>query len=131
MLSSIKNAKVMISFVYVALGGALGSLGRYICTKYLLTNPAVGFPKGTFLVNVIGSFLIGVAWSLSKHYSLEFRNFFMVGILGGFTTFSAFSLENVQLLQNGNIQLAFLYILLSSMVCIVVTYLGVLLGGLR
>lgn len=103
------------------LGGALGSMLRYLSSvaaqKFVVPN----FPVGTFAVNVIGSMLIGLLIGLFDKEILTssgLRIFLISGFCGGFTTFSAFSAESLQLIQLGNWGLAALYILFSVLLCI-------------
>ena len=95
-----------MNVLLVGLGGAIGSVGRYLMGAWFQTlvgNP--GFPWGTFLVNVIGAFLIGVAFGLSKDGSLSSQAWTLVviGALGGYTTFSTFALETLEQFADGRI----------------------------
>lgn len=106
----------MISSVFlVALGGAIGSVLRY------LTGLAVGFPYGTLVVNVTGSFLIGVLWVALASRAVA-QPLLITGLLGGFTTFSAFSLDTLRLIEDGRMSHALTYIVasvgLSLLACI-------------
>ena len=85
----------------VAFGGAIGAALRHLVSLWSLRQFGAGFPVGTLVVNVLGSFLMGalVAWFASRGGAQGARLFLMVGVLGGFTTFSAFSLDAVSLLQ--------------------------------
>ena len=88
----------------VALGGALGAVARYGLTVGMQNWLGTGFPWGTLLVNVVGSFLLGVLaefWANRLHLGVEGRLLWMTGFCGGLTTFSTFSLETVHLLNNG------------------------------
>lgn len=94
-----------MQWLAVALGGALGSLLRFAAVGYLTPLLSYRFPLGTFVVNIVGSFLIGAAYVLLAEKALlpvEWRLFFITGVLGGFTTFSAFSLEILQMWQEGH-----------------------------
>ena len=105
-----------MTYFAIALGGALGSVLRYLIQSAL--RPATGgFPWGTLAVNLAGSFLIGLCAALAERQGAGswIRPWLMIGLLGGFTTFSAFSLENVHLLRGGHIALLFLYVLVSVM----------------
>jgi len=105
----------MLNCIFVGLGGFVGSILRYLVGLIPIKNPS-GFPINTFLINVIGSLAIGVIACLaSKNSNLDSRLilFLKVGICGGFTTFSTFSLETAELIKNGSIALAVLYIVLS------------------
>ncbi|MCZ2101622.1 MAG: fluoride efflux transporter CrcB [Chitinophagales bacterium] len=86
----------------VSVGGAIGSLARYLISIYCAKIFTFPFPIGTFMVNSLGCFLIGFFYGLSTHFDLAptWRVFFIVGICGGFTTFSTFAFENLKLLQS-------------------------------
>lgn len=110
----------MMHLVAVALGGALGALGRYWVSG-LLNNAEHRLPLGTLSVNVLGSFLMGVCFVLileRARLSPELRPLLMVGFLGAFTTFSTFSLETVAMIGEGHVMSALIYILLSVSLCI-------------
>lgn len=112
----------------VALGGALGSVARYLVGKASLLLWGPDFPWGTMIVNIVGCFIMGVLTALLAHYaelSQEVRNFLFVGILGGFTTFSAFALDFVALYERGAFMNAALYLSASVIVSILA-----LMGGL-
>lgn len=104
----------MLNCLIVGLGGALGAVCRYLITL-LPMNPENGFPVKTFLINIAGSFLIGIVAALAAKNSLDSRLvlFLKVGICGGFTTFSSFALETEGLIQKGSNGIAFLYAALS------------------
>jgi CrcB protein len=110
--------------ILVGLGGSIGSMARYAA---MLLIKSKSFPYATLTVNIIGSFIIGLLFALSiKEDGLtdNWKLFLATGICGGFTTFSAFSLENMGLIQNGKIGLAVTYILLSIILGIVAGFLG-------
>lgn len=94
----------MISFIYIALGGAMGAICRYLV--YLFSNLYlhISFPWGTLIVNLIGSFVVGLLFGIFEIFivSENIRLFLFVGILGSFTTFSTFSLESFKLLKEAN-----------------------------
>lgn len=110
----------------VALGGALGSAARYLIA--ILTEKVISlhFPLSTFLVNIIGSLVIGFCWSYFDriHISHEFRLFLFTGILGGFTTFSTLTRETVQFFKAGEPYHALSYLLLSNAFGVVAVLLG-------
>lgn len=115
--------------LWVLAGSALGGLLRYWLTiaSALLLGPA--FPWGTLLINVLGSLVIGLAGSATDpraHESL--RAFIMVGVCGGFTTFSSFSLQTMELLQTGRPLAAFGYVAGSVLICLAAVWLGWRLG---
>lgn len=112
------------NFLMVGLGGAVGSMLRY--GMYFLL-PVKDFPYATFAVNILGSFLIGlvVAYSIKDESFLNnWKLFLATGICGGFTTFSAFTAENLMLLQNGKIILAIMYSMISIILGITAAWLG-------
>ncbi|WP_151670684.1 fluoride efflux transporter CrcB [Nitrincola schmidtii] len=116
----------MMHLLAVALGGAIGSLLRYWISGWLNT-PEGRLPVGTLSINVIGSLLMGIAFVLimeKARLSPELRPLIMTGMLGGFTTFSTFSLEAVSLLNEGHTGAALIYVLLSVILCITALYLG-------
>ena len=111
----------------VALGGAIGSLLRYFVAGAIGGTASSGFPWGIFVVNVTGGFLMGViveAAALKLNIGLELRAFLTVGILGGYTTFSTFSLESALLLQRGAYGLAAAYIGGSALLSIAALFAG-------
>lgn len=112
------------NFILVGLGGALGSMLRYAAATFIT---AKHFPAATFAVNIAGSFIIGAVLALSikdQSFLNNWKIFLATGICGGFTTFSAFSAENMVLLQNGKYFIALLYIALSIVLGIGAAWLG-------
>jgi fluoride exporter len=117
--------------VYIAVFGALGCLSRYWLSSWTNLLAGKGFPFGTLLVNIIGSFLLGLLLEGSlrtSHLSLELRMGIAVGFLGGFTTFSTFSYETLRLLEKGSLLQASLNIGLSVGICIIFVALGIYLA---
>ena len=112
-----------MAFLYVALGGALGAMLRY------LTALAITFPLGTLAVNVIGSFLMGLAFVHLTSRDLD-RSilFLMTGALGGFTTFSAFSLDALRLAERGQWGMAGAYVSGTVILSLAAVFLGVFLA---
>lgn len=103
----------MVSLLYIASGGALGAVARYLL---MVATPSSSFPMGTLYVNILGSFILGAIIELSAiKYTLTYdmRLFLVVGVLGSFTTFSTFSLDTITLMEKGDISPAFIYIFLS------------------
>lgn len=105
----------MIDCLFVGLGGFIGAVARYLISLIPIknTNP---FPINTLIINIIGAFAIGfIAYAASKNQSIDSRLllFLKVGICGGFTTFSTFSLETARLIKDGSIGLALIYVLVS------------------
>ena len=112
------------SFLLIGLGGGVGSMCRYWASLFLLNK---SFPLATLLVNIIGSFIIGLvtAYALkSEWFAGNWKLFFATGICGGFTTFSAFSLENLQLLQQDKYLWSLFYITASIVLSLTATFLG-------
>lgn len=102
--------------IYITIGGGIGSFLRYILSSAIARNLGTNFPYGTLAVNIIGSFVMGAIieyFSRTLPHSMELRAFLTVGILGGFTTFSAFSLDAILLIDRGNAALALAYVLSS------------------
>jgi CrcB protein len=118
----------MIKNVLLAgLGGGLGSMARYLCQKWAYAIYPHHFPWGTFAVNMIGCFLIGIFWGISFR-SFEsnesWKLFLMVGLCGGFTTFSAFTLEGIGLIREQRLALFFSYVAGSVVLGLLATYIG-------
>lgn len=118
---------------YIALifAGGLGTVCRYLVTRLSVSMNWTALPFGTIVVNVVGSFLMGylsylmiTKWQLSR----ELQVIVLTGFLGGFTTFSAFSLEMVMLLEQGALSKALIYALSSMTLCLLMCFLGVLLA---
>ena len=118
---------------YVAAGSALGGVLRFLMVPWAQRYFAAGFPGGTLVVNVLGSLVIGLVLRMAGQPGLitpEARVFLTVGICGGFTTFSAFSIENLELLQTGQWGRAAIYIGASIVLSLLAVTLGWLAGGL-
>ena len=118
----------MNNLLIVAAGGALGSMGRYLMSGWLLHRfVAWQFPIGTFTVNVLGCLFVGILGALVVKHDLltpEARLFLFTGIAGGFTTFSAFGLETFHLIRNGEVAIAAAYVALSVLVGLLVLWAG-------
>ena len=113
-------------YLLIALGGAAGSLLRYLIGGAVQRMSAGGFPIGTMFVNVSGCFLIGilVRQFLNMQISPELRALLIVGFCGGFTTFSTFSAETLGLIEGGEYGRAASYIILSVVLCLAATFMG-------
>lgn len=116
-------------FFWVALGGALGTLGRYCLSLAVANQFGEVFPWGTLLINVTGSFAIGFFGTLTDTegpllVGPEFRSFFMIGICGGYTTFSSFSLQTLRLVQGGQWLAAAANVIASNLGCLFAVWLG-------
>jgi fluoride exporter len=121
-----------MSYLWVTVGSALGGLLRYAITRMTL-NMSAGFPYGTILINVVGSFVIGYFGTLtlqSGRYTASdnLRLFVMVGLCGGFTTFSSFSLQTFDLLRSGAWVRALANVVLSVTLCLAAVAAGHLLA---
>jgi len=117
----------------IAAGGALGAVLRHFMAYRVSTVFGTGFPIGTLSVNVLGSFLLGLMVTLfaeKLNLSQEVRAFLTVGLMGGFTTFSAFSMETVLLLERHNYSGAALYILVSVGLAVGALVIGIMAGRL-
>ncbi|MEP5780824.1 MAG: fluoride efflux transporter CrcB [Hyphomicrobiales bacterium] len=121
----------MMHLIYVALGGALGASGRHLVGLLSLRLLGPSFPVGTFVVNVVGSFLMGalIAYLVKKGGAdnAQWRLFLATGVLGGFTTFSAFSLDAVLLWERGQVSSAIFYVLSSVVLSILALMAGLML----
>ena len=120
----------MLNLVLVATGGALGAILRYLLTN-ISKSIFASSVYGTISVNILGSFLIGyfITSNVGNNLSENFVKFFLiVGLLGSFTTFSAFSYEVVDLLNSKKYVTSFTYIFISIFICIISAYLGTLLN---
>lgn len=115
----------------IALGGALGAVSRHFIAQRVAAAFGLAFPFGTLVVNVLGSFLLGLMVSLfAEKYALsqEVRGFLTVGLLGGFTTFSAFTMETMLLFERHTLGLAVLYVIASVGLAVVAMFAGIALG---
>lgn len=125
----------MITYLWIALGGALGSMARYGVSRLFSFWIGETFPWGTLVVNVTGSFLIGLFAVLSgpdgrAMVAPDMRQFVLVGICGGYTTFSSFSLQTLALIRDGDMVEAGGNVLLSVVLCLVFVWLGSAAGAL-
>lgn len=121
----------MNGFLLVGAGGALGAMARYGFSSIIGRLWPMGFPLATLLVNIIGSIamglFVGIMARLLPAHQAELRLFVAVGIFGGFTTFSSFSLDTIVLIERGEMLSAITYVALSVVVCLIGLYLGLLI----
>jgi fluoride exporter len=123
----------MKSLLIVALGGALGSVARFKLSGWVLHHTITWrFPAGTFVVNVLGCLIAGVlAGLVAKHdmFSADVRLMLLTGVLGGFTTFSAFGVETMYLLKRGDVAMAASNVALSVGASLIALWIGFALSG--
>ena len=125
MTSAISNVTL---YAFVALGGACGASLRFYMSQLVLNWLGKGFPFATLMVNIIGSFTMGLLYQLIEHNILNVsvhRTLIGIGFLGAFTTFSTFSLDSLLLLQQGDVLKAVINILLNVSLCIAAAGLGI------
>jgi CrcB protein len=119
----------VLTYLWIAIGGAVGSMARYACSDLAARVWGEGFPWGTLLVNVVGSFVIGAFATLTGPdgrwmVPLDVRLLVTVGICGGFTTFSSFSLQTLNLVRNGEVGVAFVNVAGSVVLCLLSVWAG-------
>jgi CrcB protein len=122
-----------VTWLAVAFGGAFGSLARFWLAAAMTALTGPRFPWGTFLINVVGSFIIGLVAAVTLTPARvpmhpDLRVFLMVGVCGGFTTFSAFSLQTLELLQAGDSWPALGYVFSSVLLCVCGAWAGWAIG---
>jgi CrcB protein len=118
------------TLLLIGTGGFLGSISRFLASRFVQNNLHSAFPFGTFFVNISGCLLIGLIYGFSERSSLltsEWKMFLTVGFCGGFTTFSTFANENLALLRDGNFFHFIIYTGLSVFLGIAATFLGVII----
>jgi CrcB protein len=116
---------------FIAAGGAIGALLRYAVSNGVHILVGRGFPYGTLTVNVLGSLLMGLSYILlieRLSNNLGLRAMLIIGFLGAFTTFSTFSIETFNLLENGEAFKALINILISVTLCLLAAWVGVVIG---
>ncbi|MCM1115082.1 MAG: fluoride efflux transporter CrcB [Clostridium sp.] len=115
----------MLNCLFVGLGGFVGAILRYLISLIPIKNPA-SFPVNTFIINIAGAFAIGcIAFAVSKNENIDPKLllFLKVGICGGFTTFSTFSLETAELIKGGSVVTAVVYVIASVALSVLVVML--------
>ena len=117
--------------IFIAAGGAIGSVLRFLLSNGVHGIVSRDFPYGTLVVNVLGSFIMGLSYILLIErfsVSAEWRAFIVIGLLGAFTTFSTFSIETLVLVQNSELTKAALNVFTSVLLCLIGCWIGIILG---
>lgn len=131
-LMSIINSLLKHPYILAGMGGAIGSIGRVVMSNFIARFTGEEFPFGTVVVNVTGAILMGLLAGFGESepgkllFSQSARSFLMIGLLGGYTTFSSFSLQTFLLIEQGNLTGAFLNVLLSVLLCVAGIWVGFL-----
>ena len=115
------------NILFVGLGGCLGSIARYVCQRWFAEVYSHTLPWGTFAVKITGCFLIGVLWGItfrSFDSNEQWKLFLMTGLCGGFTTFSAFTLEGIGLIREQKMAVFFSYVAASVLLGLAATWAG-------
>ena len=121
----------MKEILIVGLGGFAGSISRYLIQNAVVSRFITIFPLGTFIINIIGSLLIGLIFGFAERYqwmTQEWRLFLAIGFCGSFTTFSTFAFDNLQMIRDGNYYQLFWYISLSLVLGVAIAWLGFILA---
>ncbi len=121
-----------MQYLFIAVGGASGAILRYLVSGWAYALLGTGFPWGTLLVNLIGSFVIGFLWQMfsTAAISPNMRHLIFTGGLGAFTTFSTFALESINLFREGDIKLGLANILISDFLGLALVVVGIIAGRL-
>ncbi len=114
-------------YFWIALGSALGGMSRFALGTWIVEKYGMTFPWGTLVINILGSGMIGLFAATVK--PTPWRQFLMIGVCGGFTTFSSFSLETLTLLREGHQGRALAYVALSVLVCLASVWAGQVAGS--
>jgi CrcB protein len=116
----------------IGVGSGIGGISRYLLSAFVHQYVGRSFPYGTLIVNALGCLLMGFIFIilLERFDGMgdQLRAFFLIGFLGGFTTFSSFSIETLNLFENGQLISSFVNIMASIILCLVLTWIGMLLG---
>lgn len=117
-----------MQFLWIGIGGFLGANARFIISREMGIRFGVAFPYGTLLVNILGSFVIGIIFTLLTDRVVPdpiWRQFVVIGFLGGFTTFSSYAMETMLLIQDGRWSSALMYVLGNNVVCLLACAVGI------
>jgi fluoride exporter len=117
----------MKNLFYIFIGGGTGSLVRYFFGKFVQANFSTTFPYGTLAVNVVASFILGAFVGSTLKIDEPWRALISIGFCGGFSTFSTFSNDTLQLMISGRTTEAFISIFLNIILCLLATYIGILI----
>jgi fluoride exporter len=125
----------LLSYLLIAIGGAIGSVARYACSDFAARSFGGTFPWGTLIVNVTGSFVIGAFATLTGPdgrwlVAPDLRLFVTIGICGGYTTFSSFSLQTLNLMRTGEMGAAAVNVVGSVVLCLVGVWAGYVVGAI-
>jgi CrcB protein len=126
-----KDESDLVKYVMIGMGGCLGSILRYWLGNYIGSKMGTRFPYGTFVINITGSFLIGLVLALltvRTQLGATWRYLIPIGFIGGYTTFSSFEYETLRTIQDGQVGVAFLYVALSVVVGFVAVWAGMIAG---
>jgi fluoride exporter len=117
---------MFVKILLLAAGGAIGTVGRYAVSGLTHRYIEGTFPYGTLMVNTLGSLVIGLLWGIweTANFSSHMRTFIFIGILGGFTTFSTFTLETLNLFRDGEIKMAIFNVLANNLLGILMVFAG-------
>ncbi len=118
----------LMDYLWVGIGGFLGANARYAMTRLVADRLGIAFPWGTFLVNLVGAFLIGVVLTLITERTVAdpvWRQFVVIGFLGGYTTFSSYTFEAIALAERGDWGSAALYVLGSNILGLIACLVGI------
>lgn len=116
---------------FIAAGGAIGAVFRFLVSNGIHSFMSRDFPYGTLTVNIVGSFIMGLSYILlieRLSLSAEWRALIIVGLLGAFTTFSTFSIETLVLIENSELTKAVVNVLASVVLCIMGSWIGIIIG---
>lgn len=121
----------MLKYFMVCIGGGLGSVLRFWLGSYIGDKMGTRFPYGTLVINITGSFLIGLVFSwltVKTQWSPNWRYFIPIGFIGGYTTFSSFEFETLRTIQEGQIGMGLLYVAVSVLIGFIAVWGGVVAG---